>query len=1004
MPDFYLLSNSLPRGASPDRVRLGMDQWAEAIAQQDNANLAAISGELMANPDGRRLFEAIFGNSPFLTLCMTRDPGFVVDLLTRGCDTIYAETLAGIEALRHGPPAGASPDTGAGGDIGARLRIAKRRVALTVALADIAGEWPLERVTGALSGFADTAIGAAAASLLRAAQQAGQIDLADPDHPERDSGLVILGMGKLGGGELNYSSDVDLIVLFDPEKIRTRDPDQLLKIFVRLTRNLVRLLEERTAEGYVFRTDLRLRPDPGSTPPALSVMAAEIYYESLGQNWERAAMIKARPIAGDIAAGDDFLARLQPYIWRKHLDFAAIQDIHSIKRQIDAHRGGSKIAVLGHNVKLGRGGIREIEFFAQTQQLIWGGRQPELRRRGTLESLRALAALGHVTDGTVAELSESYGLLRRTEHRLQMLNDEQTHSLPDDRQGLEELAVFLGFDGGAAFAADIERHLRTVESHYAHLFEDAPQLAATGTSAGNLVFTGGEADPETIRTLTTLGFTSPATVDATVRGWHHGRYRAMRSAQARELLTELMPVLLTALGKTPDPDATARNFDSFLSVLPAGVQLFSMFHANPQLLELVAEIMGGAPRLAQHLSRRPTILDSVLSGDFFDAPPPLEALYTELARQLEPAKALEEVLDISRRWAHDRQFQVGVQMLRRYLTPRAAASAFSNIADATLMALNGPVTAEFAHNHGGFADAGMLCMALGKLGGREMTPTSDLDLIFIYDTPPATETSDGRRPLPPSQYFSRLSQRLINAVTARTAEGELFEVDMRLRPSGAKGPIASSLGAFIRYHEEAAWTWEHMALTRARVVFGPEALRRRVEAVAHDTLARRRNPDVLLRDVADMRLRLDAEHHSDFIWEVKYIRGGLVDIDFIAQYLQLRHAHDCPQILSPNTRTALRALRDNGLLAAPVADDLVAALDLWQAIQNVLRLTIDGFFRADREAEVTESLEKILAAVGDAPDVAALKERMQATAATVYGHFRDLVENPARDLPPKDDE
>jgi glutamate-ammonia-ligase adenylyltransferase len=478
----------------------------------------------------------------------------------------------------------------------------------------------------------------------------------------------------------------------------------------------------------------------------------------------------------------------------------------------------------------------------------------------------------------------------------------------------------------------------------------------------------------------------------------------MRSARARELLTELMPVLLAAFARTTDPDATARNFDSFLSVLPAGVQLFSMFHANPQLLELVAEIMGGAPRLAQHLSHRPTILDSVLSGDFFDAPPPPDALYGELERQLQAAQALEELLDISRRWAHDRQFQVGVQMLRRYLTPRAAASALSNIADATLMALNGPVEAEFARSHGRFAGAGMLCMALGKLGGREMTPTSDLDLIFIYDTPPAAETSDGQRPLPPSQYFSRLSQRLINAVTARTAEGELFEVDMRLRPSGAKGPIASSLKAFIQYHEDAAWTWEHMALTRARVVFGPEALRRRVEAVVRETLTRPRNPDVLLRDVADMRVRLDAEHHSDFIWEVKHMRGGMVDIDFIAQYLQLRHAHDCLRILSPNTRAALRALRDNGLLAVPVADDLVEALDLWQAIQSVLRLTIEGYFRADREAEVTESLEKTLAAVGDAPDVTALKERMQATAAVVRGHFRDLVETPAKNLPLKDDE
>ncbi len=996
MPDFQFLSNTLPRGASPDRVRLGMEQWADAVGQENDPTLQALSGELMASPDGRRLLEAVFGNSPYLTLAMTRDPRFALDLMTRGADAIAADIMASLAALRAASAEGM--------DIGRALRIAKRRMALTVAMADIAGDWPLQRVTGALSSFADAAIGVAAAGVLRGTAAAGHIELVHPDDPERDSGLVILGMGKLGAGELNYSSDVDLIILFDPERMRTREPDRLLHDVVRLTRTMVKLLEERTAEGNVFRIDLRLRPDPGSTPVALSVLAAEIYYESLGQNWERAAMIKARPVAGDIAAGRQFLARLQPYVWRKSLDFAAIQDIHSIKRQINAHRGGGKIAVAGHNVKLGRGGIREIEFFAQTQQLIWGGRQPELRCRGTLEALEALTALGHVAEATRRDLADSYAFLRRTEHRLQMIDDEQTHSLPDDAQGLEEIAVFMGFDGRAAFSAEIERHLRQVETHYARLFEDAPQLAATGKVGGNLVFTGSEADPETIRTLAGLGFKSPDTVDAAVRGWHHGRYRAMRSARARELLTELMPVLLSALAKTADPDATLRNFDSFLSALPAGVQLFSMFHANPQLLELVAEIMGGAPRLAQHLSRKPTILDSVLTGDFFSAPPPPDALEAELARLLGSTEALEEALDVTRRWAHDRQFQVGVQLLRRFLPPRAAAVAFSNIADAALKALHPVVEAEFVRNHGRFPGAGMTCIALGKLGGREMTPTSDLDLIFVYDTPAGTEASDGPRPLPPSQYFARLSQRLINAVTAQTAEGRLFEVDMRLRPSGAKGPIASSLTAFIQYHEQAAWTWEHMALTRARVVFGPKDLWRRVEEVIHQTLTRPRNPDVLLRDVADMRVRLDAEHHSDFVWEVKHMRGGQVDIDFIAQYLQLRHAHSHPQVLSANTRTALRALRDDGLLAPPVADSLIAALDLWQGVQSVLRLTIEGYFRAEREAEVTEGLGKTLAAVGAAADVTALKEKIRATAAAVHGHFRDLVENPARDLPGKDEE
>ena len=984
MQEFDHLSSNLPLGADADRIALGREAWGEAVDACQDPTISAFAARLNDSPAGQRFLDSIFGNSPYLTICLSQDPHFTMQLLTRGWDSVHAKILDELSELRLNP--------GNLADISKKLRVAKRQAALTIGAADIAGAWSVEQVTAALSDFADHAISAAAAHVLRETAANDGLQLANPDDPEKGSGLVILGMGKLGSRELNYSSDVDLIVLFDADKVVVPDPDRVLKIFVRLTRNLVRLLEERTRDGYVFRTDLRLRPDPASTPPALSVLAAELYYESLGQNWERAAMIKARPVAGDIVAGSEFIRNLKPYIWRKHLDFAAIKDIHSIKRQIDAHRGGSQISVAGHNVKLGRGGIREIEFFVQTQQLIWGGRQPELRTPGTLSALSALAKAGHIVDTTAAEMAASYRFLRRTEHFIQMVNDEQTHSVPKDAKGLGALSVFLGYRGAQEFAADLEMHLRRVETHYAHLFEDTHDLTAEGAGEGNLVFTGSEPDPQTLRTLTDMGFASAETADSTIRGWHHGRCRAMRSARARELLTELTPALLAQLANNTEPDAALRNFDSFLSALPAGVQLFSMFYANPHLLELVAEIMGGAPRLARHLSLRPTILESVLTGDFFDAPPPTGDLSIELAYQLSQADSLEDALDISRRWAHDRQFQIGVQLLRGYLAPRAAAAAFSNIADAALKGLFPIIESEFARQHGRFETSGMTCIALGKLGGREMTPTSDLDIIFVYEIPPDTDVSSGPRALPPSQYFARLSQRLINAVTAQTAEGTLFEVDMRLRPSGRAGPIASSLEAFVKYHEDEAWTWEHMALSRARVVFGPDDLRRKVEAIIGDTLIRQRDANALVRDVADMRARMDTEHHSDFVWEVKHLRGGLVDIDFTAQYLQLRYAHDCPQILSPNTRVALRAIRDNGYLEPGIADELVEALDLWQAIQGILRLTIEGILVAEREDEVTQGLQKTLAQATGTADAQALKQKMQSSAARAYEHFRNIIE------------
>ena len=979
---------NLPGVASPERAAAGIERWRDAARGSGDAGLSTFADRIIADTGGRRLLEAMFGNSPFLSQCAANDPGLLRDIVAGGPDAVFARVMEGLEAARGE----LHDDTG----LARLLRVARRRTAVAVAVADIADFWPLERITGALSDLADSVLGIATAYLLRKSAEAGAFHLADADAPERTSGLVVLGMGKLGARELNFSSDVDLIVLYDPERIETADPSGLQNHFVRLTRQLVNLLEERTADGYVFRTDLRLRPDPGSTPLALSVIAAETYYESLGQNWERAAMIKARPVAGDTDAGAAFLNRLTPYIWRKNLDFAAIQDIHSIKRQIDAHRGGGRIAIPGHNVKLGRGGIREIEFFVQTQQLIWGGRERRLRRASTVDALAELAAAGRVNRETTDDLIAAYRVLRRVEHRLQMVDDKQTHSLPETDQGLNEMALFLGYRDAEAMSTDLLGTLRTVESHYAELFEDAPALGAQGRVTGNLVFTGGDADPETIRTIERLGYGKPEAVDRAIRGWHHGRYRAMRSTRARELLTELVPVILAAFAKAPHPDDSFIRFDGFLSRLPAGVQLFSMFYSNPHLLGLVAEIIGKAPRLAQHMSRRPSILDSMLTRGFFDPPPALASLNADLGELLAQAATIEDVLDICRRWANDCRVQVGVQRLREAIDPRAAGVALSNIAEAALTQLLPRVEEEFSHQNGRIAGSGMVIVALGKLGGREMTPASDLDLILVYDVPEDAGESDGPRPLPPAHYFARLSQRLISAVTVQTSEGNLYEIDMRLRPSGHAGPIASSVEAWVRYHDESSWTWEQMALTRARVIAGPDDLRKRVETLIRGALIRRRGPDTLLADMAEMRLRTDKEHHTNAIWEVKHLRGGLVDVEFIAQYLQLLHAHAHPEVLSPNTRTALARIRDAGLLDASVADRLIAALELWQGVQAMLRLTVEGTFGMEMEDEVPESLQDDLAKVGAAANIAALKEKMRAVAAAVRSDFVDLIETPAK--------
>jgi glutamate-ammonia-ligase adenylyltransferase len=977
--------------AAGDAVRAvqGFESWAAEAASraETDAVLARAMTEVAALPPARSWLAAIFGNSPFLTRLALRDPDVVIALMSEGPDASFAELLAMLNREEGGELQPA---------LMTRLRRAKRRAALIAGMADLAGFWPLESVTGALSGFAEAALRLALRHLLRAMAKLGQIRLADPDAPERECGVTVLGMGKLGARELNYSSDIDLIILYDAEKVGIGDPDRLQPAMSRLARDLVKLMEERTAEGYVFRTDLRLRPDPASTPPAVSVDMAESYYGSIGQNWERAAMIKARPVAGDDAAGRAFLKILTPFLWRKHLDFAAIRDILSIKRQIDARHGGSPTSLAGHNVKLGHGGIREIEFFVQTQQLIWGGRLPALRSPGTVETLETLAASGHVDPAVARDLVEAYRYLRQVEHRLQMVDDLQTHSLPTDPAEIERFAVFMGYADRAGFEGALGAVLGLVQGHFAGMYLRAPTLSADG----NLVFTGVEDDPETLETITRLGFQDAPRIAETVRGWHHGRIRATRSERARELLTELVPGLLRILGKTAQPDVAFARFDEFLGHLPAGVQLLSLFQARPELLSLVAEIMGEAPGLAARLSSKPLLLDAVLTGSFFaplSAEPEEAEQARDLALLLERARDFEDVLDLTRRWTGEQKFRIGVHLMQGRIDGDRSAKHLSAVAETVLEALLPSVAAQLMAQHGSVPGGRFAVLGLGKLGSRELTARSDLDLVFVYDAPPDVEGSDGPKPLAVSAYYARLGQRLISALSARTTEGALYEVDMRLRPSGSAGPIASSLAAFKRYHENDAWTWEHMALTRARPVAGNESLRHEIAAAIRAVLTRRRDADDLLRDVAEMRRRIRLQHPHPAAWDVKHRSGGMVDIEFVAQYLQLRHAHDRPDILAVETAASLDRMAGAKLLDQTAAWVLRDALKLWHRIQSGLRASLDTPEEDDIDRDL---LDRVLARATGILDAETRQADVDRTAAAIAAYYQTLIERPADALPP----
>ncbi len=974
-----LLQNSpLPPPADLERASTIQEEWLKA-AQQHPEDLRAWCESVVNNHQVRPLIQGIFGNSPYLSDLIFKHPAIFRDFLENGPE----ECLNSILGSLRKPASENTAATMAG------LRRSKAQAALVIALADIAGLWNLDVVTGALSDFADACVTHAVRTLLLQAHAQDAIKLADIENPEVSSGYVVLALGKHGARELNYSSDIDLFVFFDEDHLPYTGKKSPQEFAVRLTKDLVRLLHERTADGYVFRTDLRLRPDPGSTAVAVSREAAQIYYESYGQNWERAALIKARPIAGDKKVAASFLKDLQPFIWRKSLDFYAIQDIQSIKRQMYAHKGGSKVDVAGHNIKLGRGGIREIEFFAQIQQLIWGGRFPEARTPRTLAALAVLTDLKFVTNDALKDLTEAYHYLRKLEHRLQMVSDEQTQTLPTDPAKLNGIASFMGYTSFDDFSNEVTAVLRSVESHYADLFEEATTLAVDG----NLVFTGTEDDPDTLETLQRLGFQNPSLVIQTVRTWHHGRYRSTRSDRARQLLTEVMPGLLASFGKTNQPDTALVRFDKCLASLPAGVPILSVFLANPQILDLFGEIMGDAPRLSEHLSRRPALLDYVLEPEFYESIGTLEVLSKDLDSTLTATEIFEDMLDACRRWANDQQFRVGVQCLRHMIDPIRASEYLTSIAEAVIANLVPRVSNEFAARYGTVPNGTYAILGYGKIGSYELTPTSDLDLVAIYDADLDGHSEGGPKSLPTSAYYIRLTQRIVTAFTSLTQEGRLYALDMRLRPSGDKGPLASSMESFRKYQTEDAWTWEHMALSRARLVYGAPEIRSEIESIITTVLSRARDPEKLVTDVAEMRARMRKGHKDGGPWDIKRRTGGLIDGEFIFQYLLLKF----PAAGWSDSRPS--ALADRLISASAIGEDAAFTLrdgiNFWSRLQFMLRLTTDG---AMAEGDIPQGLKSRLVKAAGAGDFSELEDRMDNTACSISALFHSFIEEPAEKI------
>lgn len=848
-----------------------------------------------ATGDIAQLVQGAGGSSPYLNGLIQREGQWL--------ETAFDDTEGALKSL--------SADLMAtdAADLPSALRQGKRRVAALAALADLAGAWSLEKVTGCLTNYADLACQVALRAAVAHEIRRGKLPGMNEDNIANAGGMAVFAMGKMGAGELNYSSDIDLICLFNETLFDPDDFYDARSAFVRATRKMAATLNDLTGEGYVFRTDLRLRPDPSVTPVCLAMVAAERYYESVGRTWERAAWIKARPCAGDLAAGAKFQSTLRPFVWRKHLDFAAIEDAHNMRLAIREHKGlGGPITLPKHNMKLGRGGIREIEFFTQTRQLIAGGRDPDLRVRDTVGGLQQLAAKGWVPEEAAQVLTERYRQHREVEHRLQMIHDAQTHDLPGSDAGFDRLAALMGED-----VSTLRKDLRTRLEEVHNLTES---------------FFAPDAPIEPQETML-------VDEDVTKR-WK--TYPALRSERAVALFDRLRPDILSRLAQTAKPEEALRAFDGFLEGLPAGVQVFSLFDANPQLIDLLIDIVGTSPDLARYLSRNASVFDAVIGGAFFDSWPGLALLTQELSDVLGRETDYERKLDATRRWGKEWHFRVGVHLLRGLIDAQEAGQQYADLAEATLSALFPQVQAEFALKHGDPPGRGAVILGMGSLGARRLHARSDLDVIMIYD-PLEVEASDGRRPLPSRTYYARLTQALITAMTAPMAEGKLYEIDMRLRPSGNQGPVATSFSSFRSYQSENAWVWEHLALTRARVVAGQPELAKDVEAFRQSILAQPRDQGDILGEVAKMRARIQSAKGTAHDWDPKLGAGRMQDIELTAQ-AGLLLAGD----VTRDIETGLEKAAQLGWMSNDTANDLKETYRLCWTLQIGARLISEQVF------------------------------------------------------------
>jgi [glutamine synthetase] adenylyltransferase / [glutamine synthetase]-adenylyl-L-tyrosine phosphorylase len=942
--------------ADPDQALNNLERLFDTLTAADLLTV-------LKQPGDCRDLLTVLGGSGFLTGILCRRPDFFQYLFQqRAIDQPLSEA-AMCALLREKIPDQADFEA-----LQAGLRQFKFRQILRIGSRDLCRKAELQEVTAELAGLATACLQRAyeiCDRLLRAEHGAPLLTSPAGSCP-LEAEFTVLGMGKLGGRELNFSSDIDLIYFYTSEKGATAGNDPatgqplksipLHQYFCKLAEQISKALNQVTADGFVFRVDLNLRPEGVRGELAHSLRSAEVYYESWGQSWERSAMLKARPVAGSIALGNRLLKSLEPFVYRRFLDYGMVEDMKVMKQKIDhslaREREGTR------NLKLGRGGIREIEFFIQALQLIFAGKNPELREKNSLQALDALLAAGHIKANEHLVLREAYIFLRTTEHRIQVVQERQTHNLPTKEAPLTALARRCGFATRRAFETELERHRTNVAELFHSLFYTSDEELQQELRPEISFLFDKNADVDLIKDLLEeKGFKNPDAAYESLQRLQTGPAHNPMSQQTRRQLEKLAPLLMQAVIDSPEPDMALNNLENFLVAMRARATFFALLVENRDTIQLLISLFATSQFLSRIFIQNPAILDSLVARSYAIAEKPKERLREELTLQLRRVDYYEDRLDLLRRFKKEEFLRIALNDIHGHTLQGSTALQLSALADCCLEQAFELARQELIPRFGiptittatgELREAGFAIIGLGKLGGQELNYHSDLDIIFIYEgdgsNQPAAETEPSRfKEQSNQEYFARLAQRIISVLTLVTREGSVYEIDTRLRPSGNQGSLVTSLKAFRRYHSETAQLWERQALTKARAVTGPEHLTGPIrELITEIVYNKPLDPDAK-REILRLRERMEREvaREDQQHFNIKAGRGGMVDVEFLAQYLQLRFGRNNPDLQKTNTLETLQGLCRHHILSESEHTELAQGYKFLRRMENKLRLVHD---------------------------------------------------------------